>query len=166
MAVALATMALFAGALSAAEESATEKFLKAESLGGLRLDLPEREVIQLLGEPARRGEMLLQEADGNYIQDWDYPAKGIEITMSAGTRKNGRKTVFAFTASAPCALGTKAGIKIGSAESAARKAYAAQVDRETPATPESLIVGSIYGGIIFHFEGGKVSRIFFGAAAE
>jgi hypothetical protein len=30
----------------------------------------------------------------------------------------------------------------------------------------TLVVGSIYGGIILNFTGGKVSRIFFGAAAE
>ena len=29
-----------------------------------------------------------------------------------------------------------------------------------------LFVGSIYGGIIFDFTEGKVSRMFFGAAAE
>lgn len=157
---------LCAGSMLATDESATQKLLESEGLGGLRLDLPEKDVIKLLGEPAERDQMVLQEADGNYVQNWHYPAKGLELTMSAGGTKSGPKTVFCLRASAPCRLATKAGIKIGSAESAVRKAYAAHVDRETPPSPESFIVGSIYGGIIFSFTDGKVSRIFVGAAAE
>ncbi len=164
--VTLMALILSGGRIVAAGEEATEKLLKSESLGGLRLDLLEKEVIKLLGEPAKRGEVTLQEADGNYVQDWDFPEKGIEISMSAGETKTGPKKIFSFTASVPCKLATKAGITIGSAESAVREAYAGQVDRDTPASPESFIVGSIYGGIIFNLEDGKVSRIFFGAAAE
>lgn len=149
-----------------ADETATEAMLRAESLGGLRLGLPEKKVLQLLGSPATRGKLVLQEADGNYVQDWHYPGKGIELSMSAGEKKSGAKTIAGITASAPCTFATKKGIKIGDSESAARKAYAEHVDRETTAEPGVLVVGSIYGGIIFNFTGGKVTRIFFGAAAE
>ena len=110
--------------------------------------------------------MVFQGADGNYVQDWHYPDKGIELLMSAGEKKSGVKTIANITASAPCTFATRKGIKIGDAESAARKAYAKHVDRETRADPGILVVGSIYGGIIFNFTEGKVSRIFFGAAAE
>ena len=149
-----------------AEETATEAMLRAESLGGLRLGLPEKDVLKLLGPPAKRGELVLQEADGNYVQDWHYPEKGIELLMSAGEKKSGVKTIANITASAPCTFATRKGIKIGDTESAARKAYAEHVDRETKAEPGILVVGSVYGGIIFNFTKGKVSRIFFGAAAE
>jgi hypothetical protein len=40
------------------------------------------------------------------------------------------------------------------------------LDRDTTAEPGTYVVGSIYGGIIFNFENGRVSRIFLGAAAE
>ena len=149
-----------------AEETATEAMLRAESLGGLRLGLPEKDVLKLLGPPAKRGELVLQEADGNYVQDWHYPEKGIELLMSGGEKKSGVKTIANITASAPCTFATRKGIKIGDTESAARKAYAEHVDRETKAEPGILVVGSVYGGIIFNFTKGKVSRIFFGAAAE
>ena len=148
-----------------ADETATEAMLRAESLGDLRLGLPEKAVLKLLGPPATRGKLVLQEADGNYVQDWDYPDKGIELWMSAGDKKSGVKTIFTITASAPCTFATRKGIKIGDAESAARKAYSEHVDRES-SDPGTLVVGSIYGGIIFNFTKGKVSRIFFGAAAE
>jgi hypothetical protein len=104
-------------------------------------------------------------ADGNYAQDWHYPEKGIDVSMS-GEKKTGRKRIVSVTASAPCTLATRKGIKIGSAESAVRKAYTMFADREARAEPGTYVVGSIYGGIIFNFEKGKVSRIFFGAAAE
>ena len=148
-----------------ANETATEAMLRTESLGGLRLGLPEKAVLKLLGAPTKRGAMVLQEADGNYVQDWHYPDKGIDLSMSAGEKKSGVKTIANIAASAPCAFATRTGIKIGDAESAARKAYTEHVDRET-SDPGTLVVGSIYGGIIFNFTKGKVSRIFFGAAAE
>jgi hypothetical protein len=148
------------------DETATEAMLRSESLGGLRLGLPGKDVLKLLGPPAKRGELVFQEADGNYVQDWHYPDKGIELLMSAGEKKSGVKTIANITASASCTFATGKGIRIGDAESAARKAYAEHVDRETRAAPGILVVGSIYGVIIFNFTKGKVSRIFFGAAAE
>ena len=156
---------MFGASNCGADETGTEAMLRAESLGKLRLGLPEKDVVKLLGSPASRGELVFQEADGNYVQGWHYPDKGIELWMSAGGKKSGVKRIAAITASAPCTFATKKGIKIGDAESAARKAYVEHVDRET-SDPGTLVVGSIYGGIIFNFTEGKVSRIFFGAAAE
>ncbi len=140
-----------------ADETATDAMLRTESLGGLRLGLPEKDVVKLLGPPAKRGALLLQEADGNYVQDWHYPGKGIDLLMSA-EKKSGVKTVANITASAPCTFATKKGIKIGDAESAARKAYAAHGDPESGSEPGIFVVGSVYGGIIFNFKDGKVRR--------
>jgi len=39
-------------------------------------------------------------------------------------------------------------------------------NREDSARTGSFVAGSIYGGIIFDFQKGKVSQIFLGAAAE
>jgi len=152
--------------VQAADEAAARAFLRKEGLGGLRLDQAAKEVIQLLGKPEKEGKLALQEADGNYVQTWSYPAKGLQLVMSAGGKKSGAKTLAMITATAPCDLATQRGIKIGSPASAPRKAYAAYADPESPATPDAFVVVSVYGGIIFHFEHGKVSRIFFGAAAE
>jgi hypothetical protein len=159
-------LSLFDASNCRGDETSTEAMLRRESLGGLRLGLPEKDVLKLLGPPAKRGELVFQEADGNYVQDWHYLGKGIELLMRAGEKKSGVKTIANITASAPCTFATRKGIKIGDAESAARKAYAEHVDRETMADPGILVVGSIYGGIIFNFTKGKVSGIFYGAAAE
>jgi len=158
-------ISLFDASNCRGDETATEAMVRMESLGGLRLGLPEKDVLKLLGSPATRGKLIFQEADGNYVQDWHYPDKGIELVMSAGEKKSGVKTIANITASAPCTFATRKGIKIGDTESAARKAYTEHIDRES-SDPGTLVVGSIYGGIIFDFTEGKVSRIFFGAAAE
>lgn len=151
---------------SAADDAAAREVVRKESLGGLRLDQPVSEAIKLLGKPKKETKLVLQEADGNYVQTWKYPSKGIELGISAGGKPNGRKTVASITATPPCEFATQRGIKIGTPSAAAKKAYAKWIDRDTPATPDALVVASVYGGIIFNFEHGKVSRIFFGAAAE
>ena len=145
--------------------AATEAMLRKESLGGLKLELPEKEVIKQLGKPERVGQLTRQEADGTYVQQWEYGSKGLSILMTSGEKKTGAKSIASFIASAGCTLATKKEIKIGSPLSAVRKAYGSFEDRENKAE-DQFVAGSIYGGIIFNFEKGKVSRIFFGAAAE
>lgn len=135
-----------------------EAMWKAESLGGLRCGLAEEAVVRLLGKPERRGKVMLQEADGNYVQQWEYPAKGIELTMSSGPKKTGPKTIFAVIASSGCTLATQRGIRIGSAESAVRKAYGAFEDKERKASTE-LVVSANNGELWFSFKAGKVDRI-------
>jgi hypothetical protein len=168
--VAAAALALVSAPTRAADEgaraAATEAMLRAESLGPLRLGLPEKAVLKALGKPAKQTALVLQGADGNYVQEWHYPSQGIELMMSAGEKKSGAKTIATILAAPPCAFATRQGIKIGNPEAAARKAYAAHVDRDSPAEKGTFVAGSIYGGIIFNFAQGKVSRIFFGAAAE
>lgn len=144
---------------------ATEAMLKSESLGGLKLGLPAKAVLQQLGKPASESPLLLQEADGTYVQHWEYPAQGLSLWMTSGSKKSGAKSIAAITATAGCKLATKAGCKIGSPESSVRKAYGAHQSKED-IEPGQFVAGSIYGGIIFDFKKGKVTRIFMGAAAE
>jgi hypothetical protein len=148
-----------------ADPDAAWKMLKAERLGELRLELPEKDVLKLLGKPGKQSKTVLQEADGMYVQTWSYPSKGLEFTMGA-EKKAGPKTIATITVFAPCTLSTKKGIKIGSAETEARKAYAAWADKESASEKGVFVAGSVYGGIIFNFTKGKVTRMFFGAAAE
>jgi len=139
--------------------------LKSEQLGGFKLNMAEKDVIKLLGKPQEKGDLVLQEADGMWVQDWEYPDAGLSITMGA-RKKGGAKAIVRISAIAPCTLATKAGIKIGSASTAVSKAYSSHLDKENTPTADLIVVGSIYGGILFDLEKGKVTRIFFGAAAE
>ena len=73
---------------------------------------------------------------------------------------------------APSELRTSRGIGIGAARADVETTYAAylgkgrQPDEPDTTSPTSLIIGSIYGGTFFTFEGGNVSEIFVGVGAE
>jgi hypothetical protein len=45
-------------------------------------------------------------------------------------------------------------------------AHKSQLDPETQPTERTLVVGSLFGGMIFTLENGLVTAIFVGAAAE
>jgi hypothetical protein len=151
----------------AQDEKATQ-LMAAESLGGIKIDMAEKNLMDLLGQPKKKSAMTFLAGTGEYQQTWRYPDKGLEITMSAGENKTGAKTVASFTASKGCSLTTTKGIKIGSSEADVRKAYGSFEDKENASADrkDSFVAGSIYGGIVFAFKDNKVSSIFFGAAAE
>jgi hypothetical protein len=151
-----------------AQDGKAKQLMAAENLGGIKIDMAEKKLVDLLGQPKEKSALTLMEATGDYYQTWRYPGKGLEITMSAGENKTGAKTVALFTASKGCSLTTTKGIKIGSSEADVRKAYGSFEDKEnaSAARKNSFVAGSIYGGIIFTFKDNKVSSIFFGAAAE
>lgn len=71
-----------------------------------------------------------------------------------------------ITAGARCKLATTRGIKIGSTEAEVRKAYQDVENKEESEAGKSFVAGSIYGGVIFTLEKGRVVEIFMGAAAE
>jgi hypothetical protein len=135
------------------------------SLGKLRLGLSGAEVVKLLGKPSSTGKDVMWEAIGEWVQEWNYPAHGLSLNMASG-KKGGAKSVFSISAFAGCTLATARGIRIGSNEGEVRKAYGAVEDKESSVRGASFVAGSLYGGVIFRFEKGRVSDIFIGAAAE
>lgn len=136
-----------------------------ESLGNLKLGQKAATVIKELGEPKSKGENQLWEATGEWVQEWHYPAKGLSFHM-ASEKEKGAKTLLSITATEKCTLATSKQIKIGSTEEEVRKAYAKLENKEEGKPGETLVAGSIYGGVIFTFKKGKVVEIFIGAAAE
>ncbi|HMG06560.1 MAG TPA: hypothetical protein VK581_13955 [Chthoniobacterales bacterium] len=163
-ALSLCLLWVFAATLPVLAQDKAAQLMAGESLGGIKIGMAEKKLTDLLGQPKKKGQLKLTEATSEYDQTWFYPDKGLEITLSARS-KTGAKTVTSFTASTGCGLTTTKGIKIGSAEADVRKAYGSFEDKED-ASKNSFVAGSIYGGIIFTFKDKKVTRIFFGAAAE
>ncbi len=158
--VGLLIVGVLAGPLRAEEDISAK-----ESLGGLALGKKQDEVIKLLGKPASKGKDVEWEAIGEWVQEWEFPDQGISLNM-ASEKKGGAKTVLTITAGPKWALATKRGIRIGSTEAAVRKAYGSVEDKEASEAGKSFVAGSVYGGVIFSFEKGKVTGIFIGAAAE
>ena len=135
-----------------------------ERVGKLRLGLAAAEVKAALGAPASKGSWIDEPATGMAIQEWEYPALGVTVTMSR-EEPGGAVTVGRFFVEAPCRLATSRGIRIGDSAAKVRQAYKGLFSQEDSG-PESLVVGSVYGGVIFTLEAGRVTRIFVGAAAE
>ena len=143
-------------------------------IGGLALESPEAGVLALgekeaLGELAK-GKDEIWEAFGEAVQPWTFTGSGFSADMVSG-KAGAPKTILSITIEAPSALKTEHGIGIGSAKEEVLKAYADYKTEKEQAEHlaqggDKHLVGSIYGGMIFDFEGGKVSRIFLGASAE
>lgn len=138
--------------------------LHSERIGELRIGLPAADLVRLHGEPTRRDRIEASEVDGDFYQTWEYPALGLSVGMSADTREGAQSVAF-VTVRAPSTLATAKSIRIGSPRADVVAAYDAVRDREME-EGDSIIAGSIYGGVMFDFADGEVSEIFLGAAAE
>jgi hypothetical protein len=144
---------------------AADPFPAGESLGKITLGQKEAALLQLLGKPGSKGKETLWEATGDWVEEWKFPAHGLDVAM-ASRKKGGAKTVASITATSNCKLATARGIAVGSSLAAVRKAYG-EVESKAESRPgESFVAGSIYGGVIFTLKNGKVTGIFIGAAAE
>ncbi|MCX5891573.1 MAG: hypothetical protein NTW80_01105, partial [Deltaproteobacteria bacterium] len=104
-------------------------------------------------------------ADGEYHQDWQYPKEGVTLSM-VSKKKGGPKSVERITITSPSTLATSKGIRIGSTEAEVNAAYGRFRNAGDSEHFNCFIAGSIFGGVMFNFEKGKVSQIFIGAGAE
>ncbi len=146
-------------------EASPWEFMKGEGFGPLRLGLRDAEVLALLGPPEERGESELWGADGLYHQEWRYPRRGITVEV-VSSAMGGASKVASLTVSAPSRLRTRRGIGVGDREGEVRRVYRDVVDKEMPDEKDRFIAGSVYGGLVFLFEDGRVSEMFLGASAE
>lgn len=144
---------------------AEDKPFEGDTLGKLALGQKAEEVVGLLGKPESKGVSTHWEAIGEWVQELNYPAQGLEIKVSSEA-KGGRQKVLMISATAPSTLATGRGIKVGSTEAEVKKAYKDVLNAEESEAGKSLVAGSVYGGVIFTLKKGKVSEIFIGAAAE
>ncbi|HXE73600.1 MAG TPA: hypothetical protein VNO81_13145 [Candidatus Nitrosotenuis sp.] len=144
--------------------AAAQNLLQHERLGPLKIGLPQARVLALLGPPADQSEENYEAATGRWVQTWSYPSQGLILKMG-GQRQGSPKALDDVQAYGPCRLKTARGIGIGSTRAEVLSAYQGLIDPSL-SQESQVVVGSIYGGLIFTFREGKVSRIFLGAAAE
>lgn len=144
---------------------AVDKWVEKEALGKLKLGQKAAEVAALVGQPESKGKHVEWEATGDWVQKWRYKSQGLTLNM-ASQSEGGAKALLTITATAPCKLATARGMRIGSTIAEVTEAYGKVQDKEQSVRGKTFVAGSVYGGVIFTFTGGKVSRIFIGAAAE
>lgn len=139
--------------------------MRSDGLGELRINMPVKEVIQLLGEPENRGEHLLWEADALHHQEWRYPQQGVFLDLVSDSGGS-KQRIASIRAGLNSTLETTKGIKVSDTFAAVNKAYAEQLDTDNSDPPFTLLAGSLDDGILFSFEEGKVIQIFIGPAAD
>lgn len=141
--------------------------METDGMGSVKIDLSESELIALLGEPDSKTEPLVWGADGMEHCDWIYEAQGLELGMWKEPESSAEAGIFSIRAVSACTLETQRGIKIGDTQEDVETAYADEINEEDSSLVDNgIVAGSVYGGMIFHFEDGKVASIFIGAAAE
>jgi hypothetical protein len=153
-----------AGGCTAAEGGDSFGAMRNEVIGGLKLGLSETEVKAQVGEPASVSGPVDNSAVGSFGWTWSYPDRALALEMSA-EQKTEPKTLSAITASKGSPLKTRFGIGVGSSIEDVKRAYGPCLDPDE-GSGESIVAGSVYGGVIFMIEDGKVASFFVGAAAE
>lgn len=143
----------------------------SETFEGLALGLDGAAVEQRFGAPDQKGQPQEMAATGLFESDWVWTARGLRLGMTA-TTADAAPTVGSIEIAGPSTLRTSRGIGIGATRAEVEAAYRDALGKgrdpsEPDATSETrLILGSVYGGTAFRFEGGKVVSIFVGASAE
>lgn len=138
------------------------KLMKNEGLGPLRIGAKSDYVIKALETPESKSQTGFSEVDAKPHQQWTYAKQGVVLDM---VTESGDQEVAMITLSAPSLLKTKRGVGIGSTKDAIKSAYTAEID---PSVDElqSIVTGTVYGGLIFGLENGRVTSIVLGAVAE
>jgi hypothetical protein len=145
---------------------AAEEFPYAqEQVGKLHLGLTAKDVKRIIPGQPQRGKAEKWGADGAYHQEWQYPKEGVTLSM-VSEKQGGPQSLERITLTSPSTLRTQRGIGIGSTEAEVNKAYGRFRNAEDSAQFNYFIAGSIFGGVMFKFDQGKVSWIFIGANAE
>ena len=96
--------------------------LAEERIGSMRIGLSEGGLMKAISCDFKHGRENLWGADGMYHQTWQCSSCGLNLGMVSETR-GGKKVIESIALTAPCALATARGIRIGSTEQEVRKAY-------------------------------------------
>lgn len=137
--------------------------MKNESVGQLKYGLSLSKVIEVYGKPSEETKTVLWSGDGEYHQTIKYQDKGIELDVIGNPGSH--KKINMITISKPSELKTLKNIGVGSDSNEVENAYKDQIATDF-SNNESIVVGSIYGGLIFTLKDNKVASIFIGSAAE
>lgn len=144
--------------------AAAPTLAQVQKLGPLRLKLPITAAEKALGKPSTVSKPHVEEATGRTVQTRTYKKHGLEVTYARDSEYQPWQ-IERFQAKAPCAWRNPHGVGIGTAMDVVRQKYAPLLEKET-SIGNQLVVGSVYFGVIYAFEEGKVDSIFIGAAAE
>ena len=139
--------------------------IRSESFDGLKLDMSIQEFEPLLLCRVEKGEPVLWAGIGEIIQEWNYQDCGIKLQLSTVDPET-PQIISSIIVRPPSELKTSRGIHIGSTEQEVSEAYADYLDEDYSVSGDTLVAGSIYGGLVFTFKDNLVESMFLGAGAE
>ena len=148
-----------------ASSSDDDKLMRIERLGEFKIGSSAVRILEFLSNPQTKSKNIFSEADGLYRQSWYYPKQGVIFEMVAENNKDKPK-VAAIKISSPSKFKTDRSIKIGDSYDKVVRVYGRYKDKEHSVPFKRFVAGSVYGGLIFSFQNGRVVEIFLGAAAE
>lgn len=137
------------------------QLMETETIGELKLDMKVEAVEKITGKPHNMTAFEYWGADGYDHQSRYYQDSTIDVDFIK--LDDGSLVSNMVFVNNNAAYKTAKGIGIGSSKNEIIKAYNGQI---SSVSDESIIAGSIYGGLIFYLKEGKVTSIFLGAAAE
>jgi hypothetical protein len=139
--------------------------LTADHIGGIKIGMSLDEVKNLLGEPSSRDQLQNWAADGRWYATYYFSRMGLTLNMGSDDSACFKPTVASITATPVCPFRTARGVAIGSSLADVRSRYEPFIDN-AQSSDTVVLAGSLYGGLIFELEKGKVKKMFLGAAAE
>lgn len=138
------------------------KLMEEERIGFLHLNANNFFAEKVLGPALSETAPIVWEADGEKHKTATY-REGVTLDMIE--KDSIEYIIWSIRVDPPSSLETKRGIKIGSTFGEVVKTYNEAIPQ--PITDSTyLVAGSLYGGLMFRFENGKVVQILLGAAAE
>lgn len=141
------------------------ELMRTESLDFLQLGVLCSEVINEIGEPDRKSEAGIQDYDGNLHQTWFYDSLGITLWLTMNPETETEYDISGIRIENPCKYMTKRDIGIASTQDELFNTYKDEILVASD-FDERIIVGTIYGGIIFEMENEYVVSISIGIFAE
>ncbi len=143
-------------------EELGNELLESDSINGISIGMTREEVVAKMGEPQESTDPIVWGSDGleHFICYYDNISFEIEFSGESGnSRVNG------ITMRELSKYKTSRGIGIGSTADEVKEKYKGYINEEH-SNETGIVCGSLYGGVVFGEENGKVVSIFIGAVAE
>lgn len=138
-----------------------DSFYETEAIGPLHARMTAKELIAVLGAPRAKQPPVNEGATGEWVSTWAW--RGASALMVADTKK-GPWHARDVSVTALSSYATKQGIRVGSTRADAERLYPRSPDNPQQ-DPDTYVVGSVYGGMLFSFARDRVTAISIGVFA-
>jgi len=136
-------------------------FYETEAIGPLHAGMTAKELTAALGAPRAKEPATKEEATGGWFTTWTW--RGASALLVANS-KTGPWRARDVSVTAPSSYATKRGIRVGSTRVDVERLYPPPPG-DSQQDPDTYLVGSVYGGMLFSFANDRVSGISIGAFA-